>query len=483
MPLLVGPDQCEANALFGAVSGVGYADVAAIGSTMGPLEAKDKVRQELRGRGQHPVGAVRDAHPAEQPDDRVLAGLPHVDRGDVRLRVRPWPDVGRSLHADRTLRPASGPELKLTDKVSASARVPWSSSLVKATPALLLIVVADRRHPRFGIFTPTEGSCIAVVHSLALSFLYRSIKVKQLPGMLLDATRTTAVVMFLIGVSSIMGFVLSFAEIPALQSSAMFSISDNPVILLLLIAVVLLIVGCFMDLTPAVLIFTPIFLPIVVSFGINSRALWDHDGGSVPRIGTITPRSRPGPVHREPKWQESATVRDVFRRLPLPFGALVVDTAHRDLHAQLLAVAADHPRTHHAVGARHFDQRNTERLVMEQSALLLTSSEHIRGMELLHGAAGPVLRPGPSFVDDDECRRPSIPTTDRIVLVGVSPVTKVPLELATSSRRFAVASSSSTARAGSSTSAAMGAVTVDGTHYRLTKGSCLRHRARQRAAS
>jgi TRAP-type C4-dicarboxylate transport system permease large subunit len=152
-----------------------------------------------------------------------------------------------------------------------------------------------------GIFTPTEGSCIAVVYSLGLSFIYRSIKVKQLPGMLLDATRTTAVVMFLIGVSSIMGFVLSIAEIPAEVSNAMFSISDNPVILLLLIAVVLL-------------IFTPIFLPIVTSFGIIMVFTLC--------IGVITPPV--GPVLFIGAKVAGVRIEDVFRRLLPFFGALVV---------------------------------------------------------------------------------------------------------------------------------------------------------------
>jgi len=317
MPGSLAQTNVAANALFGAVSGSAVAAAAAIGSTMGPLEAKDKYDKNF-------AAAVNIASAPSGmliPPSNLMIVYSLVSSTSIAAMFVAGYIPGLMWAAACMvivyLYARNRPELKLTEKVSFGQ---GALVIFKATPALLLIVVVIGGILA-GTFTPTEGSCIAVVYSLVLSFIYRSIKVKQLPGMLLDATRTTAVVMFLIGVSSIMGFVLSFAEIPALVSNAMFSISDNPVILLLLIAVVLLIVGCFMDPTPAVLIFTPIFLPIVTSFGINPV----HFGIMMVFnlcIGTITPPV--GPVLFIGTKVAGVSIEDVFRRLLPFFGALVV---------------------------------------------------------------------------------------------------------------------------------------------------------------
>ena len=114
-----------------------------------------------------------------------------------------------------------------------------------------------------GIFTATEGSVCTVVYSLILSlFFYRSIKVSELPKIFLDSAEMTGIIIFLIGVSSIMSWVMAFTEIPKAVSTAMLSISDNRYVILFIINILLLIIGTFMDMTPACLIFTPIFLPI-----------------------------------------------------------------------------------------------------------------------------------------------------------------------------------------------------------------------------
>jgi tripartite ATP-independent transporter DctM subunit len=87
--------------------------------------------------------------------------------------------------------------------------------------------------------------------------------------MLLDTANTTAVVMILIGTSTGMSWVMSYENIPQAVSEAMLSVSDNPIVVLLLINLILLVVGTFMDMTPAVLIFTPIFLPVVTKLGMD----------------------------------------------------------------------------------------------------------------------------------------------------------------------------------------------------------------------
>jgi tripartite ATP-independent transporter DctM subunit len=121
-----------------------------------------------------------------------------------------------------------------------------------------------------GIFTATEAGVIAVLYSLLLSVgVYREVKVNELPSILLKSAETTAVVMLLIAASSAMSWILSYTNIPQDLSALILSLSENPLMILLMINIILLLVGTFMDMTPAVLIFTPIFLPIAESIGIS----------------------------------------------------------------------------------------------------------------------------------------------------------------------------------------------------------------------
>ena len=120
-----------------------------------------------------------------------------------------------------------------------------------------------------GIFTATEASAIAVLYSLLLGFYYKEISVKNLPDILLSACITTAIVMLLIGASMSMSWVMSYEDIPQNISNGLLALSDNPIIILLIINLILLFVGIFMDMTPAVLIFTPIFLPVVTELGLD----------------------------------------------------------------------------------------------------------------------------------------------------------------------------------------------------------------------
>ena len=142
------------------------------------------------------------------------------------------------------------------------------STFWDAIPSLFLLVVVIGGIIG-GVFTATEASAIAVVYSLILSLVYREIGVKDLPGVLLKAAETTAVVMLLIATSMAMSWVMSSEEIPQNISNAMLSLSDNIVVILIMINILLLFVGIFMDMTPAVLIFTPIFLPVVTALGVD----------------------------------------------------------------------------------------------------------------------------------------------------------------------------------------------------------------------
>lgn len=140
---------------------------------------------------------------------------------------------------------------------------------VRALPALSLIVIVIGGIV-IGVFTATEGSAIAVVYALILGICYRNITVKSFWKIVVDSAKMSGMVVFLIGVSNILGWVMAFLQIPQAVSAALLGITDNYVLILLIMNVILLIAGTFMDVTPAILIFTPLFLPIVQTFGMHS---------------------------------------------------------------------------------------------------------------------------------------------------------------------------------------------------------------------
>ena len=148
-----------------------------------------------------------------------------------------------------------------------SGREIWES-FVAAFPSLLLLVVVIGGIVA-GWFTATEASAVAVVYCLALAAAYKEFVWSDLRSVLLRAASTTAIVMLLIATGVAMSWVMAYENIPQNLTTALLSLSDNPVVILLLINFTLLVVGIFMDITPAVLIFTPIFLPIVTQLGMD----------------------------------------------------------------------------------------------------------------------------------------------------------------------------------------------------------------------
>lgn len=142
------------------------------------------------------------------------------------------------------------------------------STFWAAFPSLLLLVVVMGGIVG-GIFTATEASAVAVLYTLVLGFYYKEITWRNLPEVFLKSSTTTAIVMLLIGASMSMSWVMSFENIPQIISELLMGISSNPIIILLIINLLLLFVGTFMDMTPAVLIFTPIFLPVVTELGMD----------------------------------------------------------------------------------------------------------------------------------------------------------------------------------------------------------------------
>ena len=139
---------------------------------------------------------------------------------------------------------------------------------LRALPSLSLIVVVIGGIIG-GIFTATEGSAIAVVYALILGICYKNITLKSFWKIVVDSAKMSGMIVFLIGVSNILGWVMAFTQIPQAISSLLLGLTDNKYIILLIMNVILLIAGTFMDVTPAILIFTPLFLPIVETFGMN----------------------------------------------------------------------------------------------------------------------------------------------------------------------------------------------------------------------
>lgn len=131
-----------------------------------------------------------------------------------------------------------------------------------ALPSLMMLVIVIGGIIA-GYFTATEASAVAVLYSLVLAFIYKKLKWKNLPEVFIRSIKTTSIVLLLVSASMGLSWIMAFENIPQNVSAGLLSLSDNPFVILLVINLILLFVGVFMDMTPAILIFTPIFLPIV----------------------------------------------------------------------------------------------------------------------------------------------------------------------------------------------------------------------------
>ena len=125
----------------------------------------------------------------------------------------------------------------------------------------------------FGVFTPTEASVIAVIYTLGVSLLItKTITIKDLPDIFCDAARSTGTVMFVIGTSAVWSWVLSYANIPGMLAEAITSVTQNPIIIMLIITVIFLIGGMFIDGTPLIIMLVPLLYPIATSVGFDPLA-------------------------------------------------------------------------------------------------------------------------------------------------------------------------------------------------------------------
>jgi tripartite ATP-independent transporter DctM subunit len=141
--------------------------------------------------------------------------------------------------------------------------------LIAATPGIILIGIIFGG-VRSGIFTASESSCIAVVYALFVTLVvYRSLSWSAFVEATLGAVRTTAMVLLVIGCANAFGWLLAYLHVPTRLVEFMEGVSDNPLVILLLINIMLLILGTFMDMSPLIVITTPIFLPVATAFGVD----------------------------------------------------------------------------------------------------------------------------------------------------------------------------------------------------------------------
>jgi tripartite ATP-independent transporter DctM subunit len=255
-----------ANMLFGSVSGSAIAAAAAVGTTMAPMQARegyDKAFTAATNVASAPSGML--IPPSNLMIVYALASGGTSVGALFMAGYIPGILWGLACMAVVWFYARKHPELKAPTRTTLRE---LGRVFVQAVPSLTLVLVVIGGIIG-GLFTPTEGSAIAVVYSLLLSFLYRAIGVKDLPRILYSAARTSSVVIFLIGTSSIMSFIMSFTRMPQIIADALFGFTDNKFVVLLIMMIVLLIIGIPLDATPAILIFTPIFLPIAESFGIH----------------------------------------------------------------------------------------------------------------------------------------------------------------------------------------------------------------------
>lgn len=255
-----------ANMMFGSISGSGTAAASAMGSIIGPIEEKegyDKNFSAAANVASAPTGLLI-------PPSNVMITYSLVSGGTSVAALFMAGYIPGFLWGLACMLVvffvARKRGYRSKTKFTRSEAV---QIILQAIPCLLLVLIVIGGII-LGIFTATEGSVVAVVYSLVLSLVfYKSIRLKDLPQIFKDSAEMTGIIIFLVGVSSIMSWVMAFTRIPEMISGAMLSFSSSPIVLLFVINIILLVVGTFMDMTPACLIFTPIFLPVCRQLGMS----------------------------------------------------------------------------------------------------------------------------------------------------------------------------------------------------------------------
>ncbi|KAB2839360.1 MAG: TRAP transporter large permease, partial [Melioribacteraceae bacterium] len=252
--------------LFGAISGSAVAAASAIGGFMGPVMKKEGYDESFSAA----VNITSATTGMIIPPSNILI-VYSLASGGVSVAALflagylPGILLGLSLMFVAFIY-AKKNNYKVNFHVTLGEAV---KTFFDAVPSLLLIIIVIGGIVA-GYFTATEASAVAVLYAFILSvFIYKEVKLEDLYNILLSSAKTTAIVMLLIGTSMAMSWVMAYENIPQSVAQTLISLSDNKIVILLIINFILLIVGTFMDMTPAVLIFTPIFLPVTTLLGVD----------------------------------------------------------------------------------------------------------------------------------------------------------------------------------------------------------------------
>lgn len=250
-----------ANMLFGAISGSAAASASAIGTIMGPRMNDEGYDKNFSAA----INVTSATTGLSIPPSNILIVYALASGGTSIAALFLAGYVPGILTGIALM--IVGSVYAYKKKYPVAEKIPFKQAVKKffdAIPSLMMLVVVIGGIIA-GIFTATEAAAIAVVYSLILALIYKEVTIKHLPQIIINTVRTAGMVLLLIAASIGLSWVMSFENIPSTVSHALLSLSSDPFVILLIINLALLAVGIFMDMTPAVLIFTPIFLPIVTT--------------------------------------------------------------------------------------------------------------------------------------------------------------------------------------------------------------------------
>lgn len=254
-----------ANIFFGAVSGSSVAATSAMGSIMSPLELDEGYDPNYSAAVNicsAPTGILIP------PSGPLI--LYSITAGGVSVAAL---FMGGYLTGALLGIAVAGLAIFLAMKKGYKASAvkeenPAWKIVLEAVPSLLAVIIV-MGGILAGIFTATEAGVVMCLYCTLLAIIYREMSIKTFYDLLADTMKSSATILFLIAASSIMSYVMSYSGIPAAISEGLMSVSNNRYMIILIMNVFLLVMGMFLDLTPAVLIFTPIFLPIATSVGMS----------------------------------------------------------------------------------------------------------------------------------------------------------------------------------------------------------------------
>jgi TRAP-type transport system large permease protein len=255
-----------ASMLFAGVSGSAVADTSAIGSLLYPVMKDEGYDEEKAAALFSAAGTIGPIIPPSIPMIifGVIANVSIVKLflGGIipGLLIGVGLMIGWNLHTRKGGYKSDG-TFKLMKVLKAAKDAFWALLL----PLIILGGIVS------GVYTPTEAAVIAVVYAFFVSFvIYRELDLRVLPQLFISTARLTSVVMLVCGAAMAAAYLITTARIPQMLSESLLGLAgDNPYLLMFFINILLLLVGCVMDLTPALLILGPMLMPIVLDFGLD----------------------------------------------------------------------------------------------------------------------------------------------------------------------------------------------------------------------